>query len=144
MEISFLREQSSHFLEEWGNKLISARLEEAYLDTREPAERAKLARDFVRRGAVLPVVALGLAAGEPWARPWLVLWAASPDCHELARHLFLPGYADLFHRHGILQTDKFRAGDVETKDQILSAMKGMFAPIRTEDAHLVSLKPGLG
>jgi hypothetical protein len=143
-EILVLREQSSQFLEEWGNKLISGRLEEAYLDTREPAERAALAREFDRRRAALPVLALGLAAIDPWAGPWFVLWAASPDFNELARQLFLPGYTDLFHRHGILQTDKFRAGDVETKDQILSALKGLFGPVRAEDAHLLSLKPGLG
>jgi hypothetical protein len=143
-EILILREQSSQFVEEWGNRLISGRLEAAYLDTREPAERAKLGKEFAHRRAALPASVLGLAAGEPQAAPWLVLWAASPDFRELARQLFLPGYAELFQRRKILQADKFHGGDVDTKEQILSAMKGMFAPIRTEGAHLLSLKPGLG
>jgi hypothetical protein len=143
-EILVLREQSSQFLDEWGNKLISGRLAEAYLDTREPAERTKLAREFERRRAVLPASVLGLACGEPWAGAWLVLWAVTPDCYELAREQFLPGYADLFHRRGILQTDKFRAGDVETKEQISSAMRDVFAPSRIGGAHLLGVKPGLG
>jgi hypothetical protein len=143
-EILGLREQSSQFLEEWGNKLISGRLAEAYLDTREPAERAALAREFSRRQAALPALALGFAALEPWSGPGLVFWTASPDFQELARQLFLPGYADQFYRHGILKTDNFRAGDIETKEQILSAIKGMFAPVRTENPHLLSLRPGLG
>src|SRR5262249_36112782 len=41
-----LREQSKQFVEDWSKKLLEGRLEEAYLDTRLPAERAALEQAF--------------------------------------------------------------------------------------------------
>jgi len=48
-EIQNLQMLSSQFIFEWGNKLASGRLAEAYLDTLEPAERSKRAEEVARR-----------------------------------------------------------------------------------------------
>jgi hypothetical protein len=141
-EILALNEQTNQFLEEWGNKLVSNLLEEAFLDTREPAERTRLARQYDSRRAALPVLALGITTVAPWAGANFLVLTTSPEFDELARQLLLPGYAEQFHRLAILKTDKFRAGDVEVRDQILTAVKGMFAPVRMGEPRLLALKPG--
>jgi hypothetical protein len=141
-EILAMHEQASHFVEDWGNNLVSGRLEEGFLDTREPAERIRLEHEYESRRAALQVLALSITATAPLAGPGWLGWSASPDFDELARQLFLPGYAEQFQRLGILKTDKFRAGDVEVRDHILAAVKGVFAPVHTGEPRLLDLKPG--
>lgn len=143
-EILGLEEQSNQFIEQWGDKLVSGRLEEAYLDTLEPTERSALAVDFARRRGAVHTLALGVSMVKPLAACLLLAWAESPDADELARQLLLPGYAARFSHQGILRTDKFRAPDVEAKDHILKAVKAMFSPVRTGDPRLLGLKPGFG
>jgi hypothetical protein len=57
-EIGNLRLLSGQFIDEWGNKLVSGRLAEAYLDTLEPAERGKRADEFSRRQGNVPILTL--------------------------------------------------------------------------------------
>jgi hypothetical protein len=141
-QIQALHEQANQFLEEWANKLVSGQLQEAFLDTREPAERTRLAREYDRRRAALPVLALGVSAVTPLLGPILLVRTTSPEFDELERQLLLPGYAEQFHRLAILKTEKFRAADVEARDQVLAAVKGMFAPVQIGQPRLLAMKPG--
>jgi hypothetical protein len=142
MEIANLQQQSSQFLEDWGNKLARGQLAEAYLDTLEPAERPRLEEELQRRQRLVPFLALVTTMGvPPSARPSLLVWVATPDSDELARQLFLPGYTAQFPRHGILQLDKFREPDVDIHDHIVNALKGFFRPLRTGDPRLLGLRP---
>ena len=138
-EVSALREQSNHFVDDWCNKLAAGRLEEAYLDTRDPAERASLASAFNRKQVQLSASAVGLMAAEPLVGLEFLAWATDPNTGELWRQWFLPDYAALFHGHGLLQADQFRATDLEMKERLLNAVKAVFAPAQPDGPHLLGM-----
>src|SRR5262249_31648228 len=91
-ELQGLREQSSQFLEDWGNKLTNGQLGAAYLATRTPAERAALAQALGRRRALFPALALGASSGVPAPASEVLVWGIAPEIDELARE-GLPDYA---------------------------------------------------
>jgi hypothetical protein len=138
-EITELREQSNHFVDAWCNKLVAGRLADAYLDTRDPAERASLASAFNRKQVLLSAGTVGLIAAEPLVGLELLVWETDPNTVELWRQWFLPGYAALFHDHGLLQADQFRATDLEMKDRLLNAVKAAFAPPQPDGPQLLSM-----
>jgi len=133
-EIGGLREQSNFFLEAWGSNLAAGQLEAVYLYTREPAERSRFFAEFRRRAIVAVVNAVGVAALNPLTMLGPLIRAGNPDT-ELADHA-----AD-FDRKNILQMEKLRAADVDTKEQVSSALKALFAPPRTGRPQLSNFKP---
>lgn len=145
VEVANLQYQSSQFLEEWGNELAHGDLGRAYLNTREPAERPRLAEEFTRRQGIVPLFQVATTVMAPPLSRWsLLAWIASVRPDELARQLWLPDYVAQFSRHGLLQSDKFRAADVDTQDNVLKAVRGIFRPVGPGEPHLLGLKPGFG
>jgi len=104
------------------------------LYTREPAERSRFFAEFRRRAIVAVVNAVGVAALNPLTMLGPLIRAGNPDT-ELADHA-----AD-FDRKNILQMEKLRAADVDTKEQVSSALKALFAPPRTGRPQLSNFKP---
>ncbi len=123
--IAELRKQSMYKVDEWGRKLALGHLEAAYFDTREPAARTRILNEYASRLALTtfaagtaPVEGPGVAA---------IRWGAVLDS-ELTRRLYLPDYDTLFHRHGILNTDRAQFDAKATRDPVVSGIRDIFAP----------------
>jgi hypothetical protein len=111
---------SAAFARQWVQKFGEGKIEEAFLDTRPPAERAASRKTFQQRLAVARLA----AAFAPGCR--------GPDGEpEETRVLYLPGYRG-FHEGNLIQADP----------QKFWAPEGVRTELPAEAKKLFSLEPG--
>jgi hypothetical protein len=118
-KIGQLTQQAAAFLQDWTGKLLQGRLAEAYLETREPAERAGLRADFESKMALSMLAAPASVSLVPGAT---VLESLAALDTELARERYLPGYLDLFARRSLLHTEDLYVDDEAVRPLITSGM----------------------
>jgi hypothetical protein len=121
-----LRPQAAHFIDQWAKKLQAGDLTGAYLDTKPVEERRSLQP---RADAALAAAALAAGASPEACGPAAtgLRWGAALDA-ELARCLSLPGYLDEFHRHKLLNTERFRTQEASLRDVLVKAFQALLSP----------------
>jgi hypothetical protein len=110
--------QSALFLSEWANKLGRRELPEAYLDTRDPAERKQLRENYLAR--FVATIAAGVAPADASPVTGCLRWLPALD---LGRPLYLPAYDAQFTQGGIIQTPR-KLNDVGGKF-VLASMRAL-------------------
>jgi hypothetical protein len=138
-QVAELAQDAYGFLQNWGAKLFDHKLADAYLDTREPGERAAL-RARLEAGAVLSALAAAPASVVPLPGA-VLLQQALPLDPELGRELYLKGYFDDFIRRSLIHTQ-----DLYIPDEALQtlAVPGINRLLGSREAGpaCVGIKPG--
>lgn len=110
------------FLIAWGEKVTRGNLEEAYLDTLDPAERPALREIYLRR-----LLASGLGFGTQLHTLPILLLVLDGD---LARDLYMPGYADFASKLLKLDENRLRSADDATLKVVRGGLETIFRPSR--------------
>lgn len=129
-ERDYLRRQSRVFLQLWSDKLNQGRIEDAYLDCVEAGKRAALRRTYSTSVAAAYVL-FGMRPGGIMPPTAMLTFACSLNA-DMARELYLPGFASFASGFVHVEEGKMRLEDPAVFPVLRHGLQNLFRPHQSD------------